>query len=116
MKKYILAAMLSIFGLAIVGCGQTSNNEAESSSEATSSSKKEEEQEQVKYKGIVKEDGLKEEQQIVLSSLKQTKESDNPVYFDEVILLVEGVPILDEKTSKKGLSKILKLAQPLLFS
>lgn len=108
MKKYILAAMLSIFGLAIVGCGQTSNNEAESSSEATSSSKKEEEQEQVKYKGIVKEDGLKEEQQIVLSSLKQTKESDNPVYFDEVILLVEGVPILDEKTSKKRLVEDIK--------
>ncbi len=108
MKKYILAAMLSIFGLAIFGCGQTSNNEAESSSEATSSSKKEEEQEQVKYKGIVKEDGLKEEQQIVLSSLKQTKESDNPVYFDEVILLVEGVPILDEKTSKKRLVEDIK--------
>lgn len=112
MKKYILAAMLSIFGLAIVGCGQTSNNEAESSSEATSSSKKEEkkeeEKEQVKYKGIVKEDGLKEEQQIVLSSLKQTKESDNPVYFDEVILLVEGVPILDEKTSKKRLVEDIK--------
>lgn len=108
MKKYILAAMLSIFGLTIVGCGQTSNNEAESSSEATSSSKKEEEQEQVKYKGIVKEDGLKEEQQIVLSSLKQTKESDNLVYFDEVILLVEGVPILDEKTSKKRLVEDIK--------
>ena len=110
MKKYILAAMLSILGLAIVGCGQTSTNEAESSSEATSSSKKEEkkEQEKVKYKGIVKEDGLKEEQQIVLSSLKQMKESDNPVYFDEVILLVEGVPILDEKTSKKLLVEDIK--------
>ncbi|MEG0496719.1 MAG: hypothetical protein RR439_00895 [Carnobacterium sp.] len=49
MKKLLLATTLSIFGLAIVGCGQTSNNEAESSSE-TSSSKKEEEKEQVEYK------------------------------------------------------------------
>ncbi len=100
MKKLILAATLSIFGLAIVGCGQTSNNEAESSSEATSSSKKEE-TEQVEYKGLVKEDGLKEEQQIILSSLKQAKESDEPVYFDEVILSAEGVPILDEKTQEE---------------
>ena len=100
MKKLILAATLSIFGLAIVGCGQTSNNEAESSSEATSSSKKEE-TEQVEYKGMVKEDGLKEEQQIILSSLKQAKESDEPVYFDEVILSAEGVPILDEKTQEE---------------
>lgn len=109
MKKLLLATTLSIFGLAIVGCGQTSNNEAKSSSEATSSSKKEEEKEQVEYKGTVKEDGLKEEQQIILSSLKQTKESDKPISFDEVVLLAEGVPILDEKTSEKRLVEDIKV-------
>lgn len=108
MKKIILAATLSIFGLAIVGCGQTSNNKANSSSEATSSSKKEVETEQGKYKGMVKEDGLKEEQQIILSSLKQTKESDKPVYFDEVILSAEGVPILDEETQEEILIEDIK--------
>ncbi|WP_414839629.1 hypothetical protein [Carnobacterium sp. TMP28] len=101
MKKLVFAATLSIIGLTLMGCGQTADNETDSSSQATSSSKQQEETEQVEYKGMVKEDGLKEEQQIILSSLKQTKESDEPVYFDEVILSAEGVPILDEKTQKE---------------
>lgn len=100
MKKMVLVATLSLLGLVIVGCGQTSNSEAESSSGAVSSSKKEEQKEPDEYQGIVKEDGSKEEQQVVLSSLKQTQESEPPVYFDEVILLVGGVPILDEKTQE----------------
>lgn len=108
MKKMILVATLSLLGLAVVGCGQTSNSEAESSSEAVSSSKKQEKKEPDEYKGLVKEDGSKEEQQIVLSSLKQTKESDSPVYFDEVILLVGGVPILDEKTQEMRLVEEIK--------
>ncbi|MEG0496718.1 MAG: hypothetical protein RR439_00900 [Carnobacterium sp.] len=43
-----------------------------------------------------------------MSSLKQTKESDKPISFDEVVLLAEGVPILDEKTSEKRLVEDIK--------
>lgn len=107
-----MVTTLSLLGLVIVGCGQTSNNETESSSEAVGSSKKEEQTEEKKepdeYKGLVKEDGSRKEQQIVLSSLKQTKESEPPVYFDEVILLVGGVPILDEKTQETRLVEEIK--------
>lgn len=112
MKKIVWVTTLSLLGLAIVGCGQTSNSKAESSSKAVNSSEEEKQTEEQKkpdeYKGLVKEEGSRKELQIVLSSLKQTKESDSPVYFDEVILLVGGVPILDEKTQETRLVEEIK--------
>lgn len=104
MKKILLTATLSILGLAMVGCGQTTNNEVESSSQSVNSSTVEE----VEYKGIVEEDGSKEEEQVILSSLKQTEKSDKPISFNEVILLTGGVPILDEKTQEKRLVEDIK--------
>ncbi|SEL38266.1 hypothetical protein SAMN04488700_0330 [Carnobacterium iners] len=80
MKKLLFATTLSIIGSTLMGCGQTASNEAESSSQATSSSKQQKETNE--YSGTVKEDGSKEEQQLLLSNLKQTKEKDSSLSFD----------------------------------
>lgn len=106
MKKLVFAATLSIIGLTLMGCGQTADNETNSSSQATSSSKQQEEM--TEYNGTVKEDGSKEEQQLLLSNLKQTNEKDSALSFDEVILLTKGVSILDEKTQEKRLIEEIK--------
>lgn len=99
MKKLILVATLSLFGLIMVGCSQSSSNQAGSSSQDTSSS--EQKKEKVEYSGMVKEDGSKEEQHLLLNSLTQAQENESISSFDEVILLTEGVSILDKKTQEE---------------
>lgn len=99
MKKLILVATLSLFGLIMVGCSQSSSTQGGSSSQDTSSS--EQKKEKVEYSGMVKEDGSKEEQHLLLSNLTQTQENKSIASFDEVILLTEGVSILDKKTPEE---------------
>ncbi|MGB6179463.1 hypothetical protein [Carnobacterium sp.] len=50
---------------------------------------------------MVKEDGSKEEQHLLLNSLTQAQENESIASFDEVILLTEGVSILDKKTQEE---------------
>lgn len=99
MKKLILVATLSLFGLIMVGCSQSSSTQGGSSSQDTSSS--EQKKEKVEYSGMVKEDGSKEEQHLLLNSLTQAQENESIASFDEVILLTEGVSILDKKTQEE---------------
>lgn len=105
MKKTIGLSIIFILALFFVGCKSDKKDGASGLSHSHSDSTP---TEGVEYNGIVKEDGIASEQQLMLKNLEPVETAGEAAPFDEVILLTEGVPILNAETHEKATIEDIK--------
>lgn len=110
--RYIVLSVALIGLMGVLGaCGQKKASSSQSSTDQSFVSEPsrslEEKQEAAEVLiGVVKESGTKENQRLVLKSLVPEDKESETIPFDEVVLLTEGVLIVDGNDQTVPIEKI----------